>query len=197
MASISTLTDDFTAGTEPDAGKWVNESWSENQDWSINSGSLALHSEGDWVSASLLSADTYTLIGGAIYFRVNTINCVGGPPEGNGAQVSLLLSDGLSGWDACGWEVLHDEAGKKARVGITGSDPAIRVAHAAANRYRIREAGGKIVWDYSSNGATWKTVHTSSVLSVLPEGGVNVSVRLFGDLPEGVESDLRVSAVNA
>lgn len=138
-AAISTLTDDFNTGSIPDVAKWTTTIGSP----AVSAGDLVLP-----VSSAMDSATTYDLTADAMYVQAKAV-----ATDVFFADASLVI-----GWyfSSSSVAVVFDNTGVTATTRT----------HTSGDWYRLRESGGTIFWDYSTNGTSWTNLASKTASSM-------------------------------
>lgn len=149
----STFTDDFNTGSTPDSSKWSTTTIGAGTA-TLSGGALVLTSDATSL-AKVDSLDIYNFTGDAGFVQLQTSTLTAG-------AAILQLSDGKIGALAA-WQ--FDASG--ATPLFLGGTYGTSRSHTDGTWYRIRESGGTLYYDYSSDGSSW-TNHTSVALSGRP-----------------------------
>jgi hypothetical protein len=138
-AAFSTFSDNFNTGSTPDAAKW-----SSPGSPTLVSGTLSLP-----FGTTLQSISAYNLVGNAAYVQAKT----------QAASSNFYLIDGSGG--GYGWTFDSSSVVEvSAMTGLTG----VTRTHTSGDWYRVRESGGTIFYDYSTNGTTWTNLYSESIV---------------------------------
>lgn len=160
MASFTTFSDDFTAGT-------LNARWSTNGDGTFPTAGQAVitTSSKGFSFSGLSSATSYDLSNTSIWMQSIAVPTTGSPFTTFGAA-SAALSGGINelSWNydytAGAWQAWSPGSGH----GYAPSGPSVWL--------RIRNSGGSggtIFWDYSTNGAIWTNVYSETMSALQSE----------------------------
>lgn len=150
----STFFDDFNTGSTPDSSKWATTTIGAGKA-TLSGGALVLTSDGSSL-ARVDSLDVYNFTGDALFAQLKSSTLTAG-----GAFLQIL--NGKTGGTLAYWQFNSSGATPVFPGGTTGAAR----AHTDGDWYRIRESGGTLYYDYSSNGTSW-TNHASASLASRP-----------------------------
>jgi hypothetical protein len=158
-AAISTLTDDFNTGSVPDTGKWTNPGGC-----TLSSGDLLVPAAG-----SIYSTANYTLVADAVYVQAKAVSAQG--------FFTVFGVPGEVGW------VFNSSS--QAQVYLNGSLGSTRT-HTSGDWYRVRESGGTVFCDYSTNGTSWTNLG-SATAATLTINTANIQVQMYDNSGTGTD----------
>lgn len=151
MALFETLTDDFAS---LDLGVWNVSGFGDTVE--VVGGELVLNADGGGAGFSQMTTDVrYSLDESYIFFKVVDFSGVAGP----GTDGLIYLAD--TSFNQIGWDMTSAGVVRAWDNGTFGSTRSI----SAGNYLRIRETGGTIYWETSTNGTSWSLLSSRAVAS--------------------------------
>lgn len=150
-ALVGTLTDDFTTGSTPDPAKWSDFGFGIGSDASTLAGGKLIQDTATSL-AWLQSAGYFDLTGSSVKVQLTDNSA--------STQASLALYD---------YQTVN-----RANWVIDGTDASGLHTHVNGDWYRIRESGGTIFYDYSSDGVNWTNGTTTAMDPMLRRMSVNL-----------------------
>jgi hypothetical protein len=170
---VSTDSDNFNTGSVPDSTKW-NTTTASGGTATLASSQLSLSvTATSGSTARVLSKKSRTLTGSSVKFQLGTVSGFATTPTnafgfiGGGFGYGWFVETPTIVWPAHTYWSFGAAASAPIDGVLTG------VTHTAGNWYRVRESGGSVYFDYSSDGTNW-TNYASEVL------GTSASLAGFG-----------------
>lgn len=185
MAKLETLVDTFD-GPSIDTNKWSSPS-----DVSIVSGQLKFTLPAGEGSGFLWSADTYDFQGSYLLCQVIDFSEI--TDSGTDPVIGLLSPGGFVGFDM-------DDGGAFTRSIQAWSDNGTigsRHTLSLGDWIRIRESGGTIYWEYSSDGDSWTQLASESASSSIFGGEMDEVRVMFMCFDTGTDGYLIVDNFNS
>lgn len=148
IPSVSTLVDSFSSSST------LASIWNfSTQACSISSGQAVVPCDVDY--ESLQTGTIYNLTGSSVYAKVT-------PAAGSGCDTYMVLLDGAANNTSSDYDTIYwfYEVGSTLQAAITqaGTNTTVGTLTYSGTTHawwRLRESGGTIFWDTSSDGSTW------------------------------------------
>ena len=159
MATISTLTDDFNAGSVDTTTRW--SIFTSNASVTQSSGNLVITANSSGSGTLSSKTTNYTLAGS--YALLQLVNA-GTRNANTSFQLTLF---GFTGASVIWWELNNTTLKANWDNGAGTATLATATYSSSTHQWlRIRESSGTIFWDYSSDGQSWTNFATLSTASL-------------------------------